>query len=142
MGVSASPTVKHKMLESIKDIPSTRDPSESYYDFWTKWKQVPESAKLFFKKWANPSLLIVYFRFFLNTISIIQTEKSVDGVVGIQTHGRRMVGPDDTTDLCQTFYLVAFSDNAATIEIVVYTIHEINMGHIRALLCSFSSFSQ
>ena len=99
-------------------------------------------CQTFFKKWANPSLLIVYFRFFLNTISIIQTEKSVDGVVGIQTHGRRMVGPDDTTDLCQTFYLVAFSDNAATIEIVVYTIHEINMGHIRALLCSFSSFSQ
>ena len=56
-------------------------------------------CQTFFKKWANPSLLIVYFRFFLNTISIIQTEKSVDGVVGIQTHGRRMVGPDDTTEL-------------------------------------------
>ena len=53
MGVS--PTVKHKMLESIKDIPSTRDPSESYYDFWTKWKQVPESAKLFLKNGPIPA---------------------------------------------------------------------------------------
>ena len=41
----------------------------------------------------------VYFRYFLDTISIIQTEKSVDGLLGIQTRGRRMVGTDDTTEL-------------------------------------------
>ena len=43
--------------------------------------------------------LFVYFRYFLDTISIIQIEKSVDGVLGIQTRGRRMVGADETTEL-------------------------------------------
>ena len=43
--------------------------------------------------------LFVYFRYFLITISIIQIEKSVDGVLGIQTLGRRMVGADKTTEL-------------------------------------------
>ena len=41
--------------------------------------------------------LFVYFRSFL-TISI-QIEKSVDGVLGIRTQGRRMVGADETTEL-------------------------------------------
>ena len=41
----------------------------------------------------------VYFRHFLHTISIIQIEKSVDGVVGIRTQGRKMVGADKTTEL-------------------------------------------
>ena len=31
--------------------------------------------------------LFVYFRYFLDTISIIQIEKSVDGVLGIRTRG-------------------------------------------------------
>ena len=35
--------------------------------------------------------LFVYFHSFLITISI-QIEKSIDGVLGIQTRGRRMVG--------------------------------------------------
>ena len=43
--------------------------------------------------------LFVYVRYFLNIISIIQIEKSVDGVLGIQTHGLMMVGADDTTEL-------------------------------------------
>ena len=41
--------------------------------------------------------LFVYFRHFLITISII--EKSIDGVLGIRTLGRRMVGADETTEL-------------------------------------------
>ena len=41
----------------------------------------------------------VYFRYFLDTISIIQIEISVDGVLGIRTWGRRMVGADETTEL-------------------------------------------
>ena len=41
--------------------------------------------------------LFVYFRSFI-TISI-QIEKSIDGVLGIQTRGRRMVGADETTEL-------------------------------------------
>ena len=59
--------------------------------------------------------LFVYFRSFLIqiTISIIQIEKSVDGVLGIRTRGRRMVGEDETTELwwhpslplvCSTFF--------------------------------------
>ena len=43
--------------------------------------------------------LFVYFHYFLDTISIIQIEKSVDGVLGIQTWGCRMVGADKTTEL-------------------------------------------
>ena len=43
--------------------------------------------------------LFVYFRYFLDTISIIQIEKSVDGVLGIQTQGRRMA--DETMELWQ-----------------------------------------
>ena len=43
--------------------------------------------------------LFVYFCYFLNTISIIQIEKGVDGVLGIRTRGRRMVGADVTTEL-------------------------------------------
>ena len=41
--------------------------------------------------------LFVYFRHFLITISII--EKSIEGVLGIRTRGRRMVGTDETTEL-------------------------------------------
>ena len=43
--------------------------------------------------------LIVYFRPFLITILIIYIEKSIDGVLGIGTHGRMIVGPDNTTEL-------------------------------------------
>ena len=41
--------------------------------------------------------LFVYFRHFLITILII--EKSIDGVLGIRTPGRRVVGADETTEL-------------------------------------------
>ena len=43
--------------------------------------------------------LFVYFHPFLITISIVKLEKSVDGVLGIRTHGHRMEGTDDTTEL-------------------------------------------
>ena len=43
--------------------------------------------------------LFVYFHSFLITISIIQIEKSIDGVLGIETWGCRMVGADETTEL-------------------------------------------
>ena len=52
--------------------------------------------------WSNPGLFFVYFRPFLIptsiTISIIQIEKSVDGVLGIRTRSRRMVGADKTME--------------------------------------------
>ena len=43
--------------------------------------------------------LFVYFRYFLISISIIQIEKSIYGVLGIRTRGCRMVGIDKTTEL-------------------------------------------
>ena len=50
--------------------------------------------------------LFVYFRHFLITISIIQMEKNLDGVVGIRTRGRMMVG--DTRELWLKFNLIVF----------------------------------
>ena len=58
-----------------------------------------KEQELFLKKRANPGLFLVYFHHFLTTISTIQIEKSIDGVLGIQTQGRRMVGTDKTTEL-------------------------------------------
>ena len=52
----------------------------------------------FVKKMGQSRPLFVYFRSFLVTISI-QIEKSIDGVLGIRTRGRRMVGADETTEL-------------------------------------------
>ena len=43
--------------------------------------------------------LYVYFRHLLITISITQIEKSIDGVLGIQTRSRLMEGADITTEL-------------------------------------------
>ena len=54
---------------------------------------------LFFKKMGQSRPLFVCFCYFLDTISIIQIEKSLDGVLGIRTRGRRMVGTDETTEL-------------------------------------------
>ena len=45
--------------------------------------------------------IFVYFCPFLITISKIQIGKSIDGVLGILTRGRRMVGADETTELWQ-----------------------------------------
>ena len=49
--------------------------------------------ELFLKNMGQSRPLFVYFRYFLDTISIIQIEKSIDGVLGIRTRepkdGRR-----------------------------------------------------
>ena len=55
----------------------------------------------FFKKMGQSRPLFVYFCSFLITISIIQIEKSIDGVLGIRTWDRRMVGADKTMELWQ-----------------------------------------
>ena len=54
--------------------------------------------------------LFVYFRSFLIpiTVSIKQIEKSVDGVLGIRTRARRMVGVDETTELWRHPKIVHF----------------------------------
>ena len=53
---------------------------------------------IFLKKLGQSRPLFVYCHSFLITISI-QIEKSIDGVLGIQTWSRRMVGADETTEL-------------------------------------------
>ena len=73
---------------------------------WHCTKQNFPIIIIIFKKWANPGLFLFYFRSFLVTISI-QIEKSVDGVLGIRTRGRRMVGADKTMEL--KFSCFAFS---------------------------------
>ena len=60
----------------------------------------PWALKFFLlKKGPIPASFLFIFRYFLITISIIQIEKSLDGVLGIRTRGRRMVGADKTTEL-------------------------------------------
>ena len=67
-------------------------------DSYTNVPQQLQSISLFLN---GPILAsFCFFRSFLITISI-QIEKSVDGVLGIQTRGRRMVGVDETTELWQ-----------------------------------------
>ena len=51
--------------------------------------------------------LFVYFCYFLDTISKIQIEKSIDGVLGIWTRGRRMVGADETIELWRPPYYIS-----------------------------------
>ena len=53
-----------------------------------------------FLKMGQSRPLFVYFRV---TISI-QIEKSIDGLLGIRTRGRRMVGADKTTELWRPPY--------------------------------------
>ena len=56
---------------------------------------------IFLKKWAKPGLFLFIFRSF-HTTNIAQKtidDKSVDGVLGTQTLGGRMVGTDKSTEL-------------------------------------------
>ena len=58
--------------------------------------------------------LFVYFLPFLITISIIQIEKGLVGVLGIRTRGRRMIGADETMQLWRPpihVYLDLYNDN-------------------------------
>ena len=59
------------------------------------------SRKIDFFKMGQSRPLFVSFRPFLITISIIQIENSVDGVLGIWTCCHRMVEADKTTELWQ-----------------------------------------
>ena len=60
-------------------------------------KTVIEPENFFLKK-GQSRPLFVYFRFFLITISK-QIEKSLDGVLGIRTWGRNMVGANKNNEL-------------------------------------------
>ena len=52
-----------------------------------------------FFKMGQSQPLFSLFSSFLVTISIIQIEKSADGVLGIRTRSHKMVGADETTIL-------------------------------------------
>ena len=62
-------------------------------------KAIQSFLFLIFIKIGQSQPLFVYFRPFHITISIIQIEKSLDGVLGIQTCGCGMVVADETTEL-------------------------------------------
>ena len=59
-----------------------------------------------FFKMGQSRRIFFYFCYFLIAISIIQIEKSVDGVLGIWTQSRWKVGPDETTELWQPPILI------------------------------------
>ena len=70
-----------------------------FLDFLPKSFITLTTGLSFFKKtWPIPASF-VYFHSFLVTISIILIEKSIDGVLRIQTRGHRMVGADKTTEI-------------------------------------------
>ena len=69
------------------------------------WVQIRPKSAVIFKIWANPGLFFVYFRPFQIT-NQLRIEKSVDGVVGIQTLGCSMVGADITTELWCYFAII------------------------------------
>ena len=63
--------------------------------------------------------LFCYFRSFLVTISI-QIEKSVDGVLGIRTRGRRMVGADETMELWRPpAFTIVYPINETDLDFIV-----------------------
>ena len=74
-----------------------------------------------FLKWANPGLFFVYFCSFLFKISI-QIEKTVDGVLGIRTWGRRMVGAVETKELWRPPYKSRMLNITAGIHSYTYSV--------------------
>ena len=95
------------------------------------------------KKWANPGLFFVYFCSFLVTISI-QIEKSVDGVLGIRTQGRRMVGTDETTEQWHPPWTPLLVKQIFILTILVPSRELVFYGHVSLLvvkilfhICSF-----
>ena len=62
--------------------------------------------RVIFLKMGQTRPLFCLFCPFLITISIIQIEKGIDGVLGMQTRGRRMVGADDTKELWWRFRVI------------------------------------
>ena len=69
--------------------------------------------------------LFVYFCSFLVTISI-QIEKSIDGVLGIRTWGRTMVGADVTTELWRPPTLVDIIVTTLNGDLAISVLRHIN----------------
>ena len=65
--------------------------------------KIVEMILFFKKKWANPGLFLFIFVLFSLQFQY-KLKKSIDGVLGIRTQGRRMVGADETTELWRPPY--------------------------------------
>ena len=87
-----------------------------------------------FLKMGQSRPLFVYFHSFLVTISI-QIEKSVDGVLGIRTRGRRLVGADVLPHL--SFYKFK-QTNVGNVIAWKYDIPELLVHHFPCLKKEFS----
>ena len=79
-------------LQSFEEISNLLN-FKFFWDFFN----IANPADTIFRLGPIPASF--YFRPFLITISTIQIEKSIDGVLGIRTRGHMMVGADDTTEL-------------------------------------------
>ena len=76
-------------------------------NLWTAWFQE------LFKNGPIPASFCSFCHF-LDTILIIQIEKSLDGGLGIRTWGCRMVGTDETTELLRPRISRTFITNTET----------------------------
>ena len=63
---------------------------------FVKVEHLYRTSSYLFLNGPIPASFVYFRRPLLITISIVQIEKSIDGVLGIQTRGRRMVGADNT----------------------------------------------
>ena len=55
---------------------------------------------ILFKNGPNPASFCLFRSFYITNISLIDyNDKSIDGVLGTQTRGGRMVGTDESTEL-------------------------------------------
>ena len=78
----------------IVSLSSVHLPESSLHHCTTSLTRLDSTKRentLIFALLNGPMLLFVYFLPFLIIISIIQIEKSVDGILGIQTRGRRIM---------------------------------------------------
>ena len=86
--------------------------------------------------------LFVYFHTFHITISIIQIEKSVDGVLGTRTQDCRMVGADETTELWRppnVTYLRACMRLTTVTIVSIFSLKQVKCVIQVSLNCGFSN---
>ena len=57
--------------------------------------------------------------------SFSQIEKSIDGVLGIRTRGRRMIGADDTMDIRKLFIVQNFYLTVNRLTFCVVQLHRV-----------------
>ena len=78
------------------------------------------------------------FSSFLISISIIQIEKSLDGVLWIRTHCRRLVGADKTTELWQPAKIRERSLVRLTLSLLISDLKDVLIATIHKILTQTS----